>query len=186
MKKITLITHPEVIIDPNTPADEWVLSEKGLQRSIELSRSEIWKDIEKIYSSTEPKASHLAEVISKENHIILEKRRDLKEINRSATGFLPYNEFMDGISWFYQNPDQSFRGWEKADDAIKRIKNETANIAQNSKEENIALVGHAVIFSLLLCSLKNIPPIQILCPNELGMICEIDWHKKQFSEWKAY
>ncbi len=55
MSYVYFISHPEVIIEPNTPVPEWDLSNKGKER-VRLLLTKPWtKSIGKIYTSTEKK-----------------------------------------------------------------------------------------------------------------------------------
>ena len=61
----------------------------------------------------------------------IEVASDLGENNRSATGFLPPAEFEKVADAFFANPEESVRGWERAIDAQRRIREAVDRIVAN-------------------------------------------------------
>ncbi len=187
MTKLFLITHPDVVIDPKQAIDEWVLSEKGIDRAKALMNEPFWKDISAIYSSTEPKAKAVAEMATHKFDIPVFEKESLVEIDRSSTGFMPYDEFMDTVRDFFIRPDESCKGWETARAAMKRVSECTEKIMKKHAGENIALVGHGAAFALLLSYIKGVEPSFDLCQDGVGFISEIDWEKREIiSSWRKY
>jgi broad specificity phosphatase PhoE len=187
MKKLFLITHPDVVIDPNQAIDEWVLSEKGIDRAKALMTELFWNDISAIYTSTEPKAKTVAEMAARKFNIPIFEKESLVEIDRSSTGFMPYDEFMNAVMKFFKKPDESCRGWETANASMKRVSSCVEDIMKKSHEENVVLVGHGAAFALLLSYLKSVEPSFDLCQDGVGFISEIDWEKREIiSMWRKY
>lgn len=187
MNKLFLITHPDVVIDPNQSIDEWALSQKGLDRAKDLMTETFWKDISVIYTSTEPKAKTVAEIAARKFNIPIFEKKCLVEIDRSSTGFMPYNEFMETVMSFFKNPDKSCRGWETARAAMKRVSSCVEDMMQKSREKNVVLVGHGAAFALLLSYIKSVEPSFDLCQDGVGFISEIDWGKREIiSSWREY
>ena len=187
MKKLFLISHPDVVINPNQAIDEWVLSEKGLDRAKALMTETFWKDISVIHTSTEPKAKTVAEMAARNFNVPIFEKECLVEIDRSSTGFMPYDEFMSTIKGFFRMPNESSRGWETANAAMKRVSSCVEDIMKKSHEENIVLVGHGVAFALLLSYIKGVKPVFNLCQDGVGFISEVDWEKREIiSRWRKY
>lgn len=187
MNKLFLITHPDVVIDPNQAIDEWVLSEKGLDRAKALMTETFWKDISVIYTSTELKAKTVAEMAARKFNIPILEKESLVEIDRSSTGFMPYDEFMNTVMDFFKKPHESCRGWETARAAMKRVSSCVEDIMKKSHGKNIVLVGHGAAFAILLSYIKNVEPSFDLCQDGVGFISEIDWEKKEIiSSWRKY
>lgn len=187
MKKLFLITHPDVIIDPNQAIDEWVISEKGIDRAKALMTEMFWKDISVIYTSTEPKAKTVAEMAAQKFNIPIFEKENLVEIDRSSTGFMPYDEFMNTVVDFFKKPDESCRGWETARAAMKRVSSCVEDIMKKPHGENIVLVGHGAAFALLLSYVKSVEPSFDLCQDGVGFISEVDWEKREIiSMWRKY
>jgi len=182
-----LVTHPDVVIDPKQPVNDWVLSEDGLKRASLLMEELFWNEVDEIYSSTESKARTVAEMAAQHFKKPLFFKDCLVEIDRSSTGFLPYDEFMETVNLFFENHERSCRGWEPAKDALKRVAECVGKIMAENNGKNIALVGHGAAFALLLCYIKNIPPTFDMCQDGVGFISEIDWKNKEIiSYWRKY
>ena len=64
MKTVYVITHPEVVIDPNVPVPRWPLSQKGRARMQGLLSAPWIKDVKAVYSSEEQKAVDGAFIIA--------------------------------------------------------------------------------------------------------------------------
>lgn len=100
---------------------------------------------------------------------------------------MPYDEFMSTIKGFFRMPNESSRGWETANAAMKRVSSCVEDIMKKSHEENIVLVGHGVAFALLLSYIKGVKPVFNLCQDGVGFISEVDWEKREIiSRWRKY
>ena len=81
----------------------------------------------------------------------------MHENDRSATGFLPPDEFELVADQFFSMPAASVRGWETAVDAQRRILDEIhACLAEDGKGD-ILFVGHGGVGTLLFCALSGHP-----------------------------
>lgn len=63
MRHVYLVRHASPTIQPNVPAEEWTLSERGIEESHALARISVGWNLAAVYSSTEPKAQATALVI---------------------------------------------------------------------------------------------------------------------------
>ena len=152
------ITHPQVRIDPNVPVPQWGLSDIGRQRA-EKAASLPWaQKLGRIVSSDETKAIETAEILAASNDVSIMLAPDTHENDRSATGFLAPPEFEAAADWFFANPTESFKGWEKAADAQARIVAAFERIlSDHNPDMPIAFVGHGGVGTLLKCHLRQIP-----------------------------
>lgn len=150
------ITHPQVRIDPDVPVPQWGLSDIGRARAEQASHSGWARKLGRIISSGETKAIETAEIFAKAAGVAIEIAHDTHENDRSATGFLPPPEFEKAADWFFANPDQSFKGWERARDAQVRIVSAVNRIlADHDPDVPIAFVGHGGVGTLLKCHLAG-------------------------------
>ena len=145
------LTHPQVLIDRNTPVPEWGLSQVGLKRVQAFKPSSILNGTKSIYSSGERKAKETACVIACEIGVEVIVRDRTHENDRSATGFLEPSEFETVADQFFAKPSESVRGWERAVDAQRRIVKETERIFRDAPEGDVLMVGHGGVGTLLLC-----------------------------------
>jgi len=154
---IYFISHPEVIIDKNVPVSQWDLSEKGKRRVKHLLTNSWIQSIKLIYLSNEQKAKTTAHIIRESLKLPIHYREDLREIDRSATGYLEAQEFERVVNQFFANPFQSVRRWEKAVDAQERIVKAIKNIINEMNNQPILIVSHGGVGALLMAYLLREP-----------------------------
>ena len=156
MRSVYFITHPEVVVDADVPVPEWSLSERGLER-MGLMLNQPWvSGITSIYSSTEKKAVDGATVIAENLTFPIKQIEALGENDRSATGYLPSDEFEAIADQFFAFPDESVRGWETAQAAQNRIVAAVTQLTQEDKSQgDIAIVSHGAVGALLMCHLAG-------------------------------
>ena len=119
--RLFFITHPEVVIEPEVPVPEWSLSAQGWLRMRACLQQPWVAGLKSLWSSTERKAKDGAAVLAAHLELEVHERENLGENDRSATGFLPPEEFQQVADQFFANPSESVRGWETAADAQARI-----------------------------------------------------------------
>ena len=148
------ITHPEVIVDPAVPIDEWRLSPEGRERAARMA-DVLRGNVETIISSAERKAIDTAVILAEALEVSRSTDPTLGEMDRSATGYLPPAEFEATADQFFAFPDESVRGWERAIDAQRRIKTAVQRNLSDFPAANVAFVAHGGVGGLLLASLTG-------------------------------
>lgn len=122
MPTVFFITHPDVQIDPDVPVPEWPLNERGRARMRAMATHRWIGGVRAIFASSERKARDgaqlLAEGLGLQGYTVIDS---LGENDRSATGYLPKQEFEATADAFFAEPQISVRGWEPAADAQTRI-----------------------------------------------------------------
>ncbi|QDG74731.1 histidine phosphatase family protein [Labrenzia sp. PHM005] len=152
------LTHPEVIIDKDIPIPEWSLSDLGRERAAKAAVLPFAKDIKRVVSSGEVKAVETAEVFCEPFGLKPLALKALHENDRSATGFLPPEEFEKTADLFFAHPDTSIRGWERAIDAQMRIVTGIqAALRTIDDEAPVLFTGHGGVGTLLMCHLMGAP-----------------------------
>jgi broad specificity phosphatase PhoE len=147
------ITHPEVSVEPDVPVSEWRLRELGRRRA-EAMLTQPWVGlVGRIVSSAERKALETATLLADHLGLDLEVRMDTGEIDRSATGYVPYQRHEQLADRFFAHPSESADGWETAEHAQGRI---VAAVADLFVDDGpcVALVGHGGVGTLLWCHLN--------------------------------
>ena len=126
------ITHPNVVVSRDVPVPRWPLSQLGRQR-MRAGLAQPWvRGITSIYCSTEQKAVDGAIILSEHLRLPFTEIAELGENDRSATGFLPPDEFERVADQFFASPTLSVRGWERAVDAQARIVQAVSKIGQSA------------------------------------------------------
>jgi len=147
-----------VVVSHDVPVPRWPLSELGKKR-MRAGLAQPWlRDVTAVYCSTEQKAIDGAEILAQHRSLDFSRIEDLGENDRSATGFLPPDEFERVADEFFRFPDRSVRGWERAIDAQARVVRAVEEIAAKDKTSGaIAIVSHGAVGTLLYCHLAGEP-----------------------------
>lgn len=157
-RTIYFITHPNVVISRDVPVPQWPLSERGRERMWQGLQQPWVPKLTAIYSSTEQKAIDGAEILAEHLGLGFTQLEALGENDRSATGFLPPDEFEQVADAFFANPEISVRGWETARAAENRIVSAVeALVAADPTSGPIAIVSHGAVGTLLYCHLTDEP-----------------------------
>ena len=116
------------------------------------------RDVTAIYCSTEQKAIDGADILARHLSLGFFSVEDLGENDRSATGFLPPDEFERVADEFFGAPEKSVRGWERAIDAQARVVRAVSRIEKDDPTSGaIAIVSHGAVGTLLYCHLTGEP-----------------------------
>ncbi len=145
------VSHPEVVIDPAVPVPRWHLSELGIARMRRFAAGLARPGA--VWASTETKAIEAAGIVAARFGLGVQVHAGLDENDRSATGYLPPEEFQAAADRFFAHPDLSFRGWERARDAQRRVVAAWSEIT--AMTQDAVLVGHGGTGTLLWCHLTG-------------------------------
>jgi broad specificity phosphatase PhoE len=154
---VFFITHPEIVVDPLVPVPKWRLSPRGIARVHQMLEQAWVAEIGYIATSEERKAVETAELLAGHLALSFTTRAELGENDRSATGYLPREEFEATADLFFEHPDRSVKGWEPASDAQARIVGAIDGILEGAPPVNIAIIAHGGVGALLMCKLKGVP-----------------------------
>ena len=158
MSDLLFVTHPEVVVDPETPVDRWRLSDRGVARMRAFVASPEADGIREVWASGETKAIEAAGLLAARFGLPVNVDPELGENDRTATGFLPPPEFERTADAFFANPAESIRGWETAAAAQARIVRAVGRILERPRPDgHIAVVAHGAVGTLLLCALLERP-----------------------------
>lgn len=144
------VTHPQVAMDAGVPVPDWGLSELGRARAEALAARPWVRRLARVVTSTERKARETAAILARGAGVKPEAWPDLHENDRSATGFLPPEEFEATADAFFAWPRASVRGWETAEAAQARVARAVrAALDGHPLDRPVALVGHGAVGTLL-------------------------------------
>ncbi|MFT3852121.1 MAG: histidine phosphatase family protein [Ilumatobacteraceae bacterium] len=143
-------------IDPAVPVPEWGLSAPGRERATAVAAEPWIRRLVAVFASMERKAIETAELIAEPIGLTVATDAELGENDRSATGFLPPDEFERVADEFFAQPDVSVRGWERAIDAQRRIVDAVERCLRAAPPGNVAVVAHGAVGTLLRCHLLGI------------------------------
>ena len=180
MTQLLFVTHPEVVVDPAVPVPRWHLKESGIGKLRRFAASGALAGVTAAWASTECKAIEGAGILAASLGIGVRVREDLGENDRSATGFLPPEEFERTADAFFAHPEESIRGWERAADAQARI---VAALRAIAAEENgggdILVVAHGAVGALLRGHL-----LESRISRRLDQPCQGCWFPVELPGWR--
>ncbi len=153
---VHVVTHPEVVVEARVPVPDWGLSPVGRERLARLVRMPWVASAAGVASSTERKAVQTAEAVAAVRALPVLVDAGLGENDRSATGFLPPEEFERVADAFFAEPGVSVRGWETAHDAQARVVAAVERVLDAVPGE-VVVVTHGGVGTLLLCHLLGVP-----------------------------
>jgi broad specificity phosphatase PhoE len=154
---VRYLTHPQVLIDPLKDVRRWSLNSVGSARVSALAaRLGVLSQTHRVISSDETKALETAEPLALALGVKLEVRAQMHENDRSATGFLPPEEFEKVADKFFAEPSRSVCGWEKAKAAQGRILAEVDACLESPQDGDVLFVGHGGVGTLLFCALAGL------------------------------
>ncbi|XDA97933.1 histidine phosphatase family protein [Sulfitobacter sp. LCG007] len=155
-RPLIFLTHAEVAVDPDVPVPGWGLSESGRARHHRFSIDPALKDITAIYSSAERKACEGAAIHGEALGLVPVVVSALHENDRSATGYLPAEEFEATADAFFAAADSSVRGWETARAAEARIVAALRTVGElDATGGGLLIVSHGAVGALMRCHLKG-------------------------------
>jgi broad specificity phosphatase PhoE len=153
---VRYLTHPQVLIEPMKEVPRWSLNEVGRARITALAAQlGCLSRTRRVISSDETKALETAGPLASALGVELEVRPLMHENDRSATGYLPQEEFEKVADAFFANPSRSVRGWETAEHAQHRIIKEVDACLAGPQDGDVLIVGHGGVGALLFCALSG-------------------------------
>lgn len=120
MQLIYFIRHASPVIQPATPATEWVLSERGIEDAQRLAVvAQTW-GLRAIYSSVERKAESTALILGDACGLPVRVTQGFEEL-RFDQWITNSDEFSEAVRDIIDHPTLSIRGAERAEAAATRF-----------------------------------------------------------------
>lgn len=151
MDEVFFISHPEVAVDPALPVPSWSLNPAGRDRMASFANEDFLAGVTSIWTSCETKAVEAGTILGDVLGLPITDVEALGENDRSATGFVPPEEFEKLADRFFADPEVSVRGWERAIDAQQRIRAAVDTVIAEAPPGSLAIVAHGGVGTLLLC-----------------------------------
>ncbi len=161
MQHLVLIRHAAVQISPNVPAVEWQLSANGRTLTRQLASQLIPYHLNRIITSTEPKARETGQILAGELGLPRQTAVNLHEHDRQGVPFFEQREdFVTAVTRFFTQPDELVLGRETAVQARERFATAVTRLITAHPQENLAVVAHGTVITLYLCHTNpSIDPI---------------------------
>lgn len=157
MPRLIYISHPAVMVRPDVAIPRWSLSPEGAAAMRAFCQGPVVASVGTIFASTETKAMEAAAILADRLGLPVLTDPDMGENDRSATGYLPPDEFEATADAFFARPDVAVRGWERAVDAQARICCALDRALAAHRQGDLALVGHGAVGTLLWLAICGLP-----------------------------
>ena len=120
--KFLFLRHAETKIDMNIKISHWILTERGKKDALNISKLDLFSDIDIVISSNEKKAYQTAYPLSERLHKEIIRDENLNEIMRDHGRFLKNNEeYLNNMKLCMENRNRSYNNWETANHALERF-----------------------------------------------------------------
>lgn len=135
------LRHFQTEVEPETSVSEWELSDEGRKASQKFVENHSFS-VDKVYTSTEPKAVQTAEKIAQQADAELVKTELLCEVDRSKQGFVEdHDRYIELVEDYLSNGSEA--DWEDQEKVKERFK----EFLKEADQESIA-VTHGLFLSL--------------------------------------
>jgi broad specificity phosphatase PhoE len=149
MPNLVFIRHSQSQPDPGTPARLWKLTEEGRRRCEPLAEQLMRYNLDRIVTSTEPKAIETGELAAQRLEIPCGVLENLHEHERETAPFFDtIEEFLAAVASLFARPTELVFGDETAFDARSRFEGAVESVLAAYPQENIAIVTHGTVLSL--------------------------------------
>jgi broad specificity phosphatase PhoE len=166
--RLVLIRHAPVEIQPEVPAEQWVLSAAGARAATALCGCLALQSVAVIASSPEPKATATAVAIANGKPIV--EMDDLTELDRSAAGWLRTRaEYICLVGEILQQPQRSVRGCEPAAHAQQRFVKAVEELHVQFDGVEVAVVSHGIVLSLYMAYIRHLPTSDLTIWKSIGL-----------------
>jgi len=152
---------------PSLPAKLWQLSETGRLRCKVLADKIMPYSPQVIVTSTEPKATETAQIISDLLGKTFTMVEGLQEHDRSNVAWLDTERFEAKVAEFFRHPQALVSGNETAKQAYGRFASAIAVIINEHPASNIAIIAHGTVISLFVAQVVGVEPFHFW--KQLGL-----------------
>src|SRR5262245_26912640 len=122
--RIVLVRHAAVETDPDVLPTLWQLSDAGRAGARALAREPIWRRLDRIFTSPEPKAHETAHIVAGPNGLTVTSVEELHEVERPARQWFG-DDYPGGypaaVREYLARPDTPTHGWETPRAAQQRM-----------------------------------------------------------------
>jgi broad specificity phosphatase PhoE len=162
------LRHFQTEVDPETPVSEWSLSREGRVDMQKFIRERDF-DVERVYTSTEPKAVETAEKLAEESGAELVKTDLLREVDRSGEGFVKdHDRYIELVEDYLTGGEEA--DWEDQEEARQRFR----KLVERAETGSLA-VTHGLLLSLNIVEEREVDPVSFWNDLGFGEVVEQDF-----------
>jgi broad specificity phosphatase PhoE len=159
---LALIRHAEPRPVADKPAAEWVLSTEGRERCAVLAKRLSRLSLNRIVTSTEPKALETGALVGAKLRLPVETANGLQEHERRSTQLSSsHDAFVDAVAEAMRRPTEVVLGEESADAAHERFAGALRAVIRSHPEERLGVVAHGMVIALLVSRASLVDPLSL-------------------------
>jgi len=183
--KIILIRHSKTDRNPDIPITCWGLSDKGIDLAKKLSKQEIIKKLDVVYTSFQTKALETAVIIAKAYAIPVKPDDRLTEVTSFTGSFeKDYEKYSQNVYDFYQGNIERINNGETKIEALHRFNNALEDISQRElQNEYVGIISHGNILTLFTAQYRDLDCYKLHTQIKQPDIAIFDWKKKEFQSF---
>jgi broad specificity phosphatase PhoE len=157
MTKLILVRHAAPAMDACVAPNQWPLSETGRHsvRALARALAPFWPAA--LVSSREAKAAETAALLARALDTRYTTAPGLQEHSRASLGWVGEADFQAGVAALFARPAEVVFGDESADRAFERFRAAVNDVLDLFPEQNIALVSHGIVMTLLITRSQTDP-----------------------------
>lgn len=141
------LRHAETIKDPNKHPKDWDLTTDSLEQVHKYISEGKFRDVTKIYASTEPKAVATGKPISQDLNLSINEMEEFVEVKREKT-FLSDEEFLAQKKRELENLEKIENGVESGRSALERFLRGIEILESEFTGETILIITHGTVLSI--------------------------------------
>lgn len=173
-RTLHLIKHGKPFIIPGVPGHEWQLASDALDHLPELLEK-LQPKPQLVVCSMEPKAQATALALAEALGVPFRPMLGLHEHLRYTNEYTSTEEFQARFQRFFAEPDLVVVGEESARDALTRFRNAVKAVMQANAQENVAIVSHGTVISLLVAEANGLDPFPLWQSLKLLDAVSVEW-----------
>jgi broad specificity phosphatase PhoE len=178
--QLYLVRHSNTRFEPETPNEQWVLSEVGVQRAELLAQHSLLADTELVCTSMQLKAMATGLKIAELLRVPMRPDHDLTELSSITKDFIPNYE--EAVTQLYAGQIDRINGGETLDEALQRFNGAIERIISNHRDiGRLAVVSHCNILSLFAAQFDERSAHDLHGIMGMPDVAVLDWETKQFS-----
>lgn len=182
--KITFIRNSKIEINIKTPIKRWSLGDEGVERGVELSRINVIRNIDVIYTSLDNASLETAVLLAKAHGTEIKTNNNLTEISSLTDKFFEKEDYDKNIELLFSGEIARVEEGESLQEALSRFSAALENIvfseAKNSKITNIGIVGHGAILAYFCCQFCEKSPFELYDSMKSPDVAVYDWNSEKF------
>ena len=151
MNTLYLLRHGKVDVDVNKPANEWTLSNEGINKVLGLVKNRVFSNVDFVYSSEEEKAYHTARIIANSIGKEVVRLSSFNELNRKLFS----DNYESAVKETFLNISNSRSNWESCLHALERFIEGIELVNQRHENKKILIVSHGIVLTLYFAHLNG-------------------------------